>query len=139
MTFNDEVGLRHRACLTNKKKNEVIVSAGALGSPQLLMLSGIGPAKQLREHGIEVLVDQPMVGQGMSDNPMNALFIPSPLPVEVSLIQVVGIARCDSYIETASGLSFAYSWAQRLSEDDGLFLNQVLAASFLFALNAILN
>ncbi|KAK8233504.1 choline dehydrogenase [Phyllosticta capitalensis] len=47
---------------------EVILSAGALHSPQLLMLSGIGPAEHLQEHGIDVLVDRPGVGQNVSDH-----------------------------------------------------------------------
>ncbi|KAK1577720.1 hypothetical protein Q3G72_024266 [Acer saccharum] len=123
--FEDAYGENHRACLNNNNpKNEIILSAGALGSPQMLMLSGIGPAHHLIAHGIKVVVNQPMVGQGMSDNPMNLLFVPSPVPVEASLIQVVGITRADSYIETASGLSFAYSWAQTLSDNYALFSNQ---------------
>ena len=63
------------------------------------MLSGTGRASHLRDHGITVVVDQPMVGQGMTDNPMNVLFIPSHISVEVSLIQVLGIASFCSYIE----------------------------------------
>ncbi|PWY65358.1 alcohol oxidase [Aspergillus sclerotioniger CBS 115572] len=47
---------------------EVIVSAGAFQSPQLLMVSGIGPANALKEHGIEVIVDLPGVGQNMWDH-----------------------------------------------------------------------
>jgi hypothetical protein len=66
-----------------------------------------------------------MVGKGMADNPMNALFVPSPVQVEVSLIQAVGITRFGSYIEAAGGMSFAYSWAQRLSLESGLLVNQV--------------
>jgi choline dehydrogenase len=49
---------------------EVILAAGAIGSPQLLMLSGIGPAEQLREHGIAVLADSPGVGANLSDHPI---------------------------------------------------------------------
>lgn len=124
VTFYDHVGARHRACLNNGGKNEIILSAGAIGSPQLLMLSGVGPANELLKRGIRVVVDQPNVGQGMSDNPMNALFVPSARPVEVSLIQVVGITRFDSYIETASGLSLAPSWAQGLTRDYTSFLNK---------------
>ena len=48
---------------------EVIVSAGAFNSPQLLMLSGIGPADHLREHGIAVAVDSPHVGKHLQDHP----------------------------------------------------------------------
>ena len=47
---------------------EVILAAGAIKSPQLLMVSGIGPAAHLREHGIEVRHDLPGVGQGMQDH-----------------------------------------------------------------------
>ncbi|KAG0456996.1 hypothetical protein HPP92_022153 [Vanilla planifolia] len=90
-----------------REGGELIVSAGAMGSPQLLMLSGVGPRAALEKLGIRVVVEQPMVGQGMSDNPMNAIFVPSPSPVEISLIQVVGITRLGSYIEAASGQLFA--------------------------------
>ncbi|CAI8604552.1 unnamed protein product [Vicia faba] len=112
--FEDALGVIHRAYIGSKMKNEIIVSAGAIGSPQLLMLSGIGPANHLKSHGIQVVLDQPLVGQGMADNPMNVLIVPSPLPVEVSLIQTVGITRSGSFIETASGLGFGHSWTDRL-------------------------
>ena len=45
--------------------NRVVLSAGALKSPQLLMLSGIGPRKQLEQHGVPVLCDLPGVGQNL--------------------------------------------------------------------------
>ncbi|XP_027917988.1 protein HOTHEAD [Vigna unguiculata] len=104
--FRDSLGRKHRAYLNRHPKSEIIVSAGALGSPQLLMLSGVGPKEHLRAHNISVTLDQPLVGQGMSDNPMNAIFIPSPQPVEISLIEVVGITSFGSYIEAASGENF---------------------------------
>jgi choline dehydrogenase len=47
---------------------EVILAASSLNSPKLLMLSGIGPAAHLREHGIEVLADRPGVGQNLQDH-----------------------------------------------------------------------
>ena len=49
---------------------EVILAAGAIGSPQLLMLSGIGPADDLREHGIYVIADNRAVGANLMDHPM---------------------------------------------------------------------
>src|SRR6185369_1846001 len=57
------VQLRHEgARVTVRARREVILSAGAIGSPQLLQLSGLGPAALLREHGIEVVADLPGVG-----------------------------------------------------------------------------
>jgi choline dehydrogenase len=54
---------------------EVVLSAGAIGSPQILMLSGIGPGAHLREMGIDVAVDSPGVGQNLQDHPVSgALF-----------------------------------------------------------------
>src|ERR1700761_2957771 len=47
---------------------EVVVSAGALASPQLLLLSGVGPGDELRELGIEVEVDLPAVGSNLHDH-----------------------------------------------------------------------
>lgn len=48
--------------------NEVILSAGAVDSPKLLMLSGIGPADTLQSHGIDVVLDLPGVGQNLQDH-----------------------------------------------------------------------
>ena len=49
---------------------EVILSGGAYNSPQLLMLSGIGPADELRKHNIPVLVDLPGVGKNLAEHPL---------------------------------------------------------------------
>ncbi|KAI1297305.1 Glucose dehydrogenase -like protein [Halotydeus destructor] len=49
------------------KGKEIILSAGALGTPQLLMLSGIGPKAHLQNMGIKVLTDRPGVGQNLQD------------------------------------------------------------------------
>lgn len=53
---------------TIRAAREVILSAGAFLSPQLLMLSGIGPADTLRSHGIAVVADVPGVGQNLHDH-----------------------------------------------------------------------
>ena len=49
--------------------NEIILSAGAIGSPQFLMLSGVGPAGHLEGLGIPVVLDSPGVGQNLKDHP----------------------------------------------------------------------
>ena len=49
---------------------EIILAGGAIGSPQLLMLSGVGPADHLREHNIPVMADSPGVGANLSDHPV---------------------------------------------------------------------
>ena len=64
VVYRDGAGQEHRI----KARAEVILSAGAIGSPQLLMVSGIGEAEQLRDHGIDVLRDMPSVGKNMQDH-----------------------------------------------------------------------
>ncbi len=54
---------------TIRAEAEVILAAGTIGSPQLLMLSGIGPADELREHGIFVIADNRAVGANLTDHP----------------------------------------------------------------------
>ena len=56
---------------------EVVVSAGAIGSPQLLLLSGIGPADELREVGVEPVVDNEHVGRHLKDHLHAGLFYPA--------------------------------------------------------------
>ncbi|CAI7989404.1 Uncharacterized GMC-type oxidoreductase in thcA 5'region [Geodia barretti] len=50
--------------------DQIILSGGAIASPQLLMLSGVGPADHLRSHGIPVVNDLPGVGQNLRDHPI---------------------------------------------------------------------
>ena len=62
--------IRYRGELINfTATREVIVCGGAINSPQLLMLSGIGDAAQLRQHGIEPVHHLPGVGQNLQDHP----------------------------------------------------------------------
>ncbi|KAF8632242.1 hypothetical protein AX15_001992 [Amanita polypyramis BW_CC] len=58
-------GSRHRAVV----KKEVIVSAGAVHSPHILKLSGVGPAEELRKHRIPIVLDLPGVGENLVDHP----------------------------------------------------------------------
>jgi choline dehydrogenase len=61
--------LRHGREHTVRADAEVLLSGGSINSPQLLMLSGIGPAEHLRELGIEVVVNLPGVGENLHDHP----------------------------------------------------------------------
>jgi choline dehydrogenase len=64
-------------------EREAIVSCGAIESPKLLMLSGIGPADELRRHGIDVAADLPGVGANLHDHPGVAVTFASPQPIEL--------------------------------------------------------
>jgi choline dehydrogenase len=65
------VGVEYRrgqALHTVQARREVIVSAGPINSPKLLKLSGVGPAAELHEHGIELVADRPGVGENLQDH-----------------------------------------------------------------------
>ena len=63
------VTFKHKGKLHSVEANkEIILSGGAINSPHLLMLSGIGPSQHLKEHGIEVHADLPGVGQNLQDH-----------------------------------------------------------------------
>ena len=59
-------------------RKEVILCAGAVGSPHLLLLSGIGPRRELETTGIHCVVDSPHVGKHLKDHLQVALFFPAP-------------------------------------------------------------
>jgi choline dehydrogenase len=62
-------------------QTEVVLTAGTVGTAQLLMLSGIGPQAQLRELGIDVVTDLPGVGANLHDHPMSGIVYQSARPV----------------------------------------------------------
>ena len=65
------VGIRYRrggAIHEVRANREVILAGGPINSPQLLMLSGIGPAAELHRHGIEIVADRPGVGANLQDH-----------------------------------------------------------------------
>ncbi len=78
-----------------KAKVEVILSAGVFNSPQLLMLSGVGDANHLREHGIDVVVDRPGVGLNLQDRYEVAVVTELDHPLSI-------IEDCDLLGETPS-------------------------------------
>jgi choline dehydrogenase len=99
---------------------EVILTAGAVNSPQLLMLSGIGPAQHLNSMGIKPLLDLPGVGQNLQDHPVVAVCYRSKRPVSLanatsplSILRYVlfkqgplvsNVAECGGFVHTREGL-----------------------------------
>ncbi|KAJ8728006.1 hypothetical protein PYW08_016391 [Mythimna loreyi] len=65
----------HGKKLTLKANHEVILSAGSVNTPKLLMLSGIGPKEHLSAKNIETIIDSPMVGQNLHDHTMVPILI----------------------------------------------------------------
>lgn len=81
------VGVEYTTCgevTTARAAREVIVSAGAFGTPQLLMLSGIGPETHLREHGIDVICDAPMLGENLHDHLETHVQVETDKPVSLN-------------------------------------------------------
>jgi choline dehydrogenase len=75
------IGVRvlHEGQLFTEHANaEVILCGGAINSPQLLMLSGVGPADHLTSVGVDVAVDSPGVGSNLSDHPVVPVIWPTP-------------------------------------------------------------
>jgi len=65
-------------------KREVILSGGAINTPQLLQLSGVGPAALLREHGVAVVLDQPHVGEHLQDHFQARIVLKCTRPITVN-------------------------------------------------------
>lgn len=74
-----------------KARKEVILSAGAINSPQLLMLSGIGPRKDLEKVGINVIHDSPGVGQNLQDHIATGVTFLVDYPVTMLLSRLVNL------------------------------------------------
>ena len=76
-----------------KCSREVLLCAGALQSPQILMLSGIGPKDHLAEHGIATVHDLPGVGQNLHDHPDVVLVVNAPHLKDLFGITLGGVLR----------------------------------------------
>jgi choline dehydrogenase-like flavoprotein len=74
----------HDGALEQVRAAEVILCAGAVGSPQLLLLSGIGPAGHLRAHGIDVTADLPGTGSNLQDHPVVTVCYAAAAPMRAS-------------------------------------------------------
>ncbi|ADJ48564.1 choline dehydrogenase [Amycolatopsis mediterranei S699] len=87
--------------LTIRADREVILSAGAYNSPQLLMLSGVGPAAQLGMLGIPVVADLPEVGQNLQDHALVPLTFTHSQPV--SLLTAMEPQNIRRFVEEGTG------------------------------------
>ncbi|XP_061722400.1 glucose dehydrogenase [FAD, quinone] [Cydia pomonella] len=85
-------------------KREVILSAGAIGSPQLLMLSGVGPAKNLQEVGVDLIKDSPGVGKNLQDHiAIGGLVFKVDYPISLVMNRLVNINAALRYAVTEDG------------------------------------
>lgn len=82
--------LRHGRTERATANREVVLTGGTINSPQLLMLSGVGPAERLRAVGIDVLHDLPGVGEGLQDHPVMHCVFRSVEPTSALLAQSPG-------------------------------------------------
>jgi choline dehydrogenase len=83
------VAFRHQGAMREARaRREVILCGGAINSPHLLMLSGIGPGAHLQEHGIEVAHDLPGVGQNLQDHFQTRITYRCRYPVTVNDIML---------------------------------------------------
>jgi choline dehydrogenase len=98
---------------------EIVLSGGAINSPQLLMLSGIGPGAHLREHGIEVAVESPGVGQNLQDHPVSGILSYTKDTTDVA--EMLGLGNLVRWKATGKGplsSNVAESGAFYASRDD---------------------
>lgn len=80
---------------TLNARREVVLCAGALETPKLLMLSGVGPAAHLQSFNIPVIKDVPSIGSNLQDHPNVSLFFQGRKPVDFRYPQVYGFTRCN--------------------------------------------
>ncbi len=95
-----------------RAEREVILCGGAYNSPQLLMLSGIGPAEHLQLREVELLLEREGVGENLSDHPATQLVWTT--PEEVSLLLALEPAALEEYEATQTG-----PFASNLAESGG--------------------
>ncbi len=78
------VGVEHDGGARITARREVVLSAGAIGSPHLLLLSGVGAAGELKEAGVPVVHDLPEVGRNLQDHLASAVYMSCPQPITLT-------------------------------------------------------
>ncbi|MFI0418139.1 GMC family oxidoreductase [Spongiactinospora sp. 9N601] len=83
-------------------RREVVLSAGAIGSPHLLLLSGVGDPAELRANGVPPLVDRPEVGRNLQDHLTSGIMMRC--PAEVTLASAESLANLVRYLVRRRGM-----------------------------------
>mmetsp|Transcript_62815 Transcript_62815/g.147337 ORF Transcript_62815/g.147337 Transcript_62815/m.147337 type:complete len:706 (-) Transcript_62815:25-2142(-) len=104
-----ELELRSGEVVTVRCSQEVVLCAGALMSPQLLMLSGVGEAAHLQSHGIDCVVDSPAVGQHLQDHPM--------VPMLVLGTEKAQELEPRGHVTNSSGLHAQWFWQSEVDKE----------------------
>ncbi|ALJ22281.1 GMC family oxidoreductase [Microbacterium sp. No. 7] len=104
-----------------RARREIVLCGGAINTPQLLMLSGVGPAVHLREHGIPVVVDSPGVGENLQDHLVAGL---APAAKGGTLFGAQSPAQLAQYLSRRRGMltsnvAEAYGFVRTDAADDG--------------------
>jgi choline dehydrogenase-like flavoprotein len=90
--YRSDGGRGSAQTLRLKPGGEVLLCAGSFGSPQLLMLSGIGPADHLRQHGIALVHELPGVGENLHDHPDVVIVVNAPQVSDLFGLSLKGVA-----------------------------------------------
>ncbi len=101
VAFLDENGTATEA----RSSREVILCAGALESPRLLLLSGIGPRDELARHGIPCAIELPGVGANLQDHPNVVMFFVGKQPTDYTFPQLYGFHRANPDTDVPAGAS----------------------------------
>jgi choline dehydrogenase len=101
-TVGVEAAIKGKKRILHANK-EVILSAGALETPKLLMLSGVGPKDHLQTLGIKVVKDVPSIGSNLHDHPNVTFFMQGRKPVDFGYPQVYGFYRANPALPLPAG------------------------------------
>ncbi|MEV4356238.1 GMC family oxidoreductase N-terminal domain-containing protein [Nonomuraea sp. NPDC049625] len=96
------IGIEHSGGAQVRAKGEVILSAGAIGSPYLLMRSGVGAPDELRDAGVTVVHELPEVGKNLQDHLSSGVYVECKQPV--TLTKAESISNLLRYIVLRSGM-----------------------------------
>ena len=111
-----------------KPTGEVLLTGGAIASPQILMASGIGPGKHLRSHGIPVVVDNPCVGDNLQDHPAAVVSFKTPAK-GVSVTSKLRIMGYTNPIPVLQWVFFKSGMLTSVGCDHGAFVRTSPAAT----------